>query len=572
MHFLNLRRAVIAAVAQLFVFQRALAATRTFELNISQGRLNPDCHDRSFPSLLVNGQFPAPPIRVTKNDKVHIIVRNNVATNQSTTIHYHGILQVGSCEADGVPDITQVSIAPGEVYHQRFQVVKQAGTYYYHAHVGLQDGTISGPFIVYDSEDAWPTGKKKKKITDGPYTYQDERVLFLSEWWHMTDHDRLGYYLGPSYNGMISANSYLLNGRTVAVDNNNTAIDPALCPGYSAIEVKPNTTYRLRVIGALTMASLAVSIAEHNLTVIEVDGALVAPYNVSYLEVAPGQRFSVLLHTHNNLKGPSYNIETMPLYVRETFGNGRAILKYTTSSENDRSYSTAWEATVATKPIFPLPRSQWFFKDILPLTNDVPSQDGLPDRTIVIKPSEVILADNTTRWTINGRMLMDFWARKSNDERPLPMLTRIKSQGYSAADPEMHDDGFDPVMGVFRAKRNEVLDIVIHTTALANGVCIGHPWHTHGHVHYVLADGPGEYHSKWDRELRTYPNRTIARDTTFIYPVQPAPPPKTLPGTICGWTKIRLYATNPGVWAVHCHITSHMVQGMMLVMEVTDRM
>ena len=109
---------------------------RTFEINITTGPLNPDCYDQGYLGLLVNGQFPAPPIRVTKDDYVHIIVHNDIQTNYSTAIHYHGILQLGTPEADGVPGLTQKPIQPGETYHQRFQVIGQAGTFYYHAHAG----------------------------------------------------------------------------------------------------------------------------------------------------------------------------------------------------------------------------------------------------------------------------------------------------------------------------------------------------------------------------------------------------------------------------------------------------
>lgn len=35
---------------------------------------------------------------------------------------------------------------------------------------------------------------------------------------------------------------------------------------------------------------------------------------------------------------------------------------------------------------------------------------------------------------------------------------------------------------------------------------------------------------------------------------------------------IKISQDNPGVWAVHCHITAHMLQGKMTVLEVDPKM
>ncbi|KAI9263103.1 Cupredoxin [Phascolomyces articulosus] len=539
---------------------------RTFELNITNGSMDPDCFGTGYSGLLINGQFPAPPIRVTKNDYVHVIVHNDVQTHKATTIHFHGILQVGTPGADGVPGLTQEVIKPGETYHHYFQVIDQAGTFYYHAHVGLQDDTISGPFIIYESEDAWPRLPEQakyeeihihrnKKLKDGPYKYDDERILFLSEWWHQTEEQRTEYIMGKDYRGLEGADSYLINGKAAYYPTGQNGCE------YPTIDVEPNKVYRMRVIGGLTLAVLGVSFSRHtNLTVIEVDGGLVQPYSVPFLEVAPGQRFSVLLTT-DQAPDQSYYINTQPYYIRETEGNGRAILRYnkqlpTTMAtiEDDQQQSS----------VFPQnPTPQWFFPDLAPV-KDYPIGVDLEkeaDRTIVIKPTEEVLADNTTVWFVNNRLsiphsdvpkvplLIDL----QNNNDPISITNRLKEVEY---------DGYNPNLEAYMIGYNETIDFVIHTVAIGNGVCIGHPWHTHGHVHYVLAHGAGEYDPVQDKNLQTYPT-PILRDTSFIYPIQPGPPPTVPRNTICGWSKIRMIMTNPGVWAIHCHVTSHMLQGML---------
>jgi L-ascorbate oxidase len=112
---------------------------RNFELNISLTLLNPDCFNESYPMLVINNQFPGPALHVVKNDIVKIRVRNSIENNnnQLLSIHFYGIRQYGTTFSDGVASITQLPIAPGNEFIQEFQVLKQAGTYYYHAHVGV---------------------------------------------------------------------------------------------------------------------------------------------------------------------------------------------------------------------------------------------------------------------------------------------------------------------------------------------------------------------------------------------------------------------------------------------------
>lgn len=540
---------------RLLCIHAVYAKLHTFVLDIAPGLVSPDCYNQSFPALLVNGQYPAPAIRVTKNDHVHLIVRNRF-NSQPTTIHVHGIFQIGSIDADGVPGVTQAAIRPGEEYHHHFQVLHQAGTFYYHAHVGLQDDSVSGPFIVYESEDAWPDRHrgKQRKLKDGPYIYDDERIIYLQEWWHQTPEQRMHYVMGKHYNGMTGADSYLINGGTVYGSGSPD------CPGYTVVDVEPGKVYRLHVIGAVTLATLGLRIAEHNITIIEVDGVLVEPYQVSNLEVSPGQRFSVLLTTKDQSPGSRYLIDTKPYYIAEETSNGKAILQYTSSDDHYWRHNNHYHhdalspprsssrspSTIGSKEPFPPEQSQWIFNKLKPL--HIPSPDYATrqaDRTIILYPVERQLADNTTRWSINDRFLRDWM-----DSKDLALLSEIRkmttttlNQSVIEANRQGSGDGYDAVLGTFPAEYNQTLDFVIHTSTITNGICIGHPWHTHGHVHYVLANGAGEYNHERDKDLRTYPT-PIARDTTFVYPVQPGPPSKTPGGEICGWSKIRLFTVN----------------------------
>ena len=84
---------------------------------------------------------------------------------------------------------------------------------------------------------------------------------------------------------------------------------------------------------------------------------------------------------------------------------------------------------------------------------------------------------------------------------------------------------------------NEVIDLVLQNRRATFG-CVLHPWHTHGHSHYVIASGTGDYDHSKDKDIRNFAN-PIYRDTTVAYPSLEVGPNKG-----CGWTKVRILAVS----------------------------
>lgn len=75
--------------------------------------------------------------------------------------------------------------------------------------------------------------------------------------------------------------------------------------------LEPNKTYRLRLVNTGSFASIRFSVDYHALSVVEVDGTLVDPYNVTGLTLAVAQRYSVLLRTDNSTGGPFWMRATL---------------------------------------------------------------------------------------------------------------------------------------------------------------------------------------------------------------------------------------------------------------------
>jgi len=98
------------------------------------------------PVWAYNGQVPGSLLRAKQGERVRIHFEN--ALDEPTTVHWHG-LRI-PINMDGVPDISQKPVQPGETFTYEF-TVPDAGTFWYHPHVNTSEQTargLSGIFIV----------------------------------------------------------------------------------------------------------------------------------------------------------------------------------------------------------------------------------------------------------------------------------------------------------------------------------------------------------------------------------------------------------------------------------------
>ena len=98
-----------------------------------------------------NGSIPGPTIEVYQGDSVRIVVHNELP--EATSMHWHGF----ECPIamDGVPGLVQDLIQPGKSKVYEFDI-HQTGSFFYHAHVPMQEGMgmagffICHPKVAYD--------------------------------------------------------------------------------------------------------------------------------------------------------------------------------------------------------------------------------------------------------------------------------------------------------------------------------------------------------------------------------------------------------------------------------------
>ena len=194
-----------------------------------------------------NGTVPGPMIKVNDGDNVKIVLKNELP--ESTVIHFHGITVPNAM--DGVPDITQPAVKPGESFTYEFQAHgPELGMYHSHDHAEHQvpDGLL-GVFQVGDP----PVPAGINVTQQVPMVLNDAGVIGLT-------------LNGKSFPATAPIVAKLGDWVEVNYFNEGLQIHPMHLHGLPQL-----------VVGE--------------------DGfAVPNPYQVDTLTVAPGQRFTVLIH------------------------------------------------------------------------------------------------------------------------------------------------------------------------------------------------------------------------------------------------------------------------------------
>lgn len=113
-----------------------------------------------------NGQYPGPLIKASKGSTITVRFRNDIEL--PTTIHWHG-LRLDN-RFDGVPDVTQLPVKPGETFTYEVYF-SDTGVYWYHPHVRediQQDLGLYGNLLVTPLETGYysPVNREEVLILD----------------------------------------------------------------------------------------------------------------------------------------------------------------------------------------------------------------------------------------------------------------------------------------------------------------------------------------------------------------------------------------------------------------------
>ena len=108
---------------------QANTTKRRYQLTANKSNVSFDDKGKETSLWLYNKTTPGPLLKARRGEIIEVVFINGL--DHPTTIHWHGIRNIN--EMDGVPDLTQAAVEPGETFTYRFPV-NDAGTFWYHAH------------------------------------------------------------------------------------------------------------------------------------------------------------------------------------------------------------------------------------------------------------------------------------------------------------------------------------------------------------------------------------------------------------------------------------------------------
>ncbi len=249
----------------------------------------------------VNGTVPAPLIRLREGQNVRLSVVNDL--DEESSLHWHGLLVPPTM--DGVPGISFPGIKARSTFVYEFPV-RQAGTYWYHSHSGLQEQEgLYGP-IVIDPAGIDPIASDREhvivlsdhsqmhphKIFDklkkqaGYFNYQKQTLAGLLKGEDQSSAERLQWgkmRMDPTDISDVTGSTYtfLVNGH--GPRDNWTAL------------FTPGERVRLRIINASAMTTFNVRIPGLKLSVVQADGQNVRPVAVDEFQIGVAETYDVIV-------------------------------------------------------------------------------------------------------------------------------------------------------------------------------------------------------------------------------------------------------------------------------------
>jgi len=594
------------------------------EIDASNVYLQPIQADGYFrPILTINGQMPSPTIIVNENQTLNVTVYNHLRGVEGITIHWHGMYQNGTQEADGAPYITQFPIGYLDRFTYTFKA-SPAGTHWYHAHTSAYriDG-LYGALIVKDTiPDVYDV--------DNP----EQHTLILMDW-QREPSVNLFYTIGASLEYLrqteeYGQQSFTLYNATVGPDG--TEIGPI--PFWSGIindkgrhfnqlgepnipgtglnyfTVDRNRRYRFRLIGAQALYSFRFSIEGHKLTVIASDGDPIKPIeDVDYVIVNTGERYDVVVTADKTEQKDFWiwaeTLEDKELNRNEIYHNpidthrAEAVLHYAENPTMEIGEITqTWMCTPSSKcKAVNCPFSQ--YRNIMDCVNvdeferypNIPIPEAIYSPTVTglfytfgETGTEVSFVDGLSFQLPKNPPLTEFEAFQNSNN----MCPKRGCNGQNCT--------CTHVIDLSNIQIGSVVEIVIVNKILDDTDAEGasHPIHLHGNHFYVVKTGYPQYNPANGEFVRANDDikcvasnspscrdyfSTIEGNDGFIQELvwndnvadiqnRQFARKDTIMVPFGGYSVIRFIADNPGWWFFHCHIQTHLLKGMSAVVRL----
>lgn len=473
--------------------------TYNLEANIVKKTIN----GQEIKMLAYNGSIPGPLIKVPQGAEITINFTNN--TDVDTTLHSHGV-RVDN-KFDGVPNVTQDSIKPGQSFTYKLKF-PDVGVYWYHPHIRedyAQELGLYGNFIVTpDKPDYWAEVDREEALFLDDILIENGQIASFDK--ATVSHTLMGRF-----------------GNTMLVNGND---------GYK-LSIKQGERVRFYITNAANTRVFNLTIPNARMKLVGGDsGKYEREEWVDSVTVGPSER---------------YVVEVM----FDTAGNYQVANK--TPKKTFSLGTIAVEPAQVTTSYLLVPRVN---EDKIQEFNPYRAYfDSPPDKKLTL--SMVMGSSGTQNSSSggghdmhmmgNGQTMSNSAMQMGDDGEPIEWEDTMSMMNQGSTTETLKWKLIDDVtkkenMDIsWQFKQGDKVKISIFNDPNSMHP-MQHPIHFHGQRFLVLAKD----------EVKN--NDLIWKDTVLIGKGETV--------------DILLDVTNPGDWMVHCHIPEHMEAGMMSMFKV----
>ncbi|XP_021746005.1 L-ascorbate oxidase homolog [Chenopodium quinoa] len=445
--------------------------------------------------ILINGQFPGPPIEAVTNDNLIISVFNSL--DEPFLLSWNGIQQRRNSWQDGVYG-TNCPIPPGQNFTYVLQVKDQIGSYYYFPSLAFHKAAGGYGGIRIDSRPLIPV----------PFPPPAGDFTVLAGDWYKMNHTDLKAILDgghdlPFPDGLV-INGHGSNGNTFTVDQGKT--------------------YRFRISNVGIATSINFRIQGHKLILVETEGDHTLQNTYSSLDVHLGQSYSVLVTMDQPPQ--DYYIVVSTRFTSQVLT--------TTSTLH---YSNSAAGVTGPPPGGPTTEIDWSLNQARSLRQNLTASGPRPNpqgsyhygminttRTIRLANSAPVI-DGKQRYAVNGVSFIPA-------DTPLKLADFFKISGVfslGSISDSPSSNGASQQTSVMAADYRAFVEVVFE-----NSEDTVQSWHIDGHVFFIVGMEGGQ----WSTDSRSSYNLRdgISRCSVQVYPNS--------------WTAVYMPLDNVGMWNI----------------------
>ncbi|KAI0407678.1 Cupredoxin [Xylaria palmicola] len=355
---------------------------------------------------------------------------------------------------------------------------------------------------------------------EDPYLedYDADVILTVSDWYHAQTPTLISQMIQP-------------NNTDFRPPRPNSALVNEGSDGL--IPIEPGKTYRMRVINFSALTAAFVVFNALQMQVIMMDGTYIQKTAANQLRIVAAQRYDVLLTIGENGRQNYPFLVALDTNADYTDKDSKPAIGYHTNFTGQLVNDP--KGNIKEKPVveefFPYDDSQLVPYDELEAYGPVTKQ-------WVLNFDYCHDANGYPRACFNGSTFI---------AQDVPTLYSVLSLGDNNTEVEAYGQ-----VGAFTIPYGEVLEIVInnHDPAI-------HPFHLHGHQFQVI-ERPKSNAGNWTG-TKLIPATPARRDTIAVFSNS--------------YVVLRIKATNPGVFLLHCHIEWHVEMGLSAtLLEAPERL